>query len=1849
MVGPAAPAPPAAPAASIMPRPGVTLGPAPPAPPPAVPEMRAFGDSLATRNNIYADTLAAARELPPLEDDNYRLSLAEVDWADPERFSRRRRKEAVLTGDTLARRMRGTWELFDKRTGRVVGRRRQVVAAVPYMSSMGTFLHRGNEYTVNHQQRLRAGVFARRKDNGELESHFNILPGKGVSHRYFLDPESSLFKIKLGQAEIPLMPLLSAMGVTDKELRAAWGDQIWAANYARNDAGALRKVAQRLLREKDYAGLSEGDATRKLVERLTSFELDPEVTKRTLGRPFDRVTKEAVLAATAKLIRVNKKEEQPDDRDHLAYQQFMGPEDLFAERLRRDHGYLRRQLFRKVAKAGSLDAMPSGALTKQLEQVLVGSGLAQALEEINPAEVFDKQGRITRLGEGGIPSVDSIPDEARSVQPSHMGFMDPIRTPESFRVGVDLNMARASRKGRDGRIYTQVRDKAGNLAWKTPQDLADAAIVTPEVLADPFWKDMKRVPVMQGGRLEYLTRDRIDYTLPDFSAAFSPLANLVPFMAATKPGRVAMGSRYMTQALPVTNAEAPFVQSGLPGQPGKSYESEYGKHMGAVRAEKAGRVVDVHGGVVKVKYADGTTDEVELYDHHPFNRKTFVHQTPLVKPGDALAPGQLIARSNYTDDTGATALGLNLRVAYFPYKGLNFEDAQVISESAAKRLTSEHMYQHDLEVTPRHKTGLKPYVALFPGKYDRATLAKLDDRGVIRVGEAVEYGQPLVLAAKERDRALNKIHKKRQPGYADDSVVWKHHDPGVVTDVVWGKNGPVVLVKSASAAQVGDKLSGRYGDKGVIAAIVPDDQMPHDRDGQPFEVLLSPDGIITRTNPSQEIEAALGKIAAKTGKPVVVPDFDTVADLQDWADKELKRHGLTGTEDVVWPEKGVRVPGVGTGYRFLMKLHHTAECFDAETEALTRRGWVPWPEVRDDDELATRDTDGRLVFQAPLEVTREPYVGELYCFSGRYVDYAVTPNHRFWVRGPSAFSAFEFRRADSLHGRRFGVPQFGMPQNVDFTCDAAADTFITVAGVQMTAGDYAELVGWWATEGYARVTPRRAYTVLYQSRDANPGKFADIEALARRLGLPWSVYRVNGRDSGVVISSRPLASHLKACGTHSHNKRLPRDLMSHAPSTLRRCYDAMLAGDGNTQQTDAGPRSRYTTVSKGLADDFQELCVRMGSGAVVRPTKRRATMTINLPDGRSYVSACRPVWECGVALSRTVAQVDGDRNRAGFSTRAYSGVVYCATMKTGLLYVRRNGKPMLSGNSKGQGRDSGAYSSDETPAKGGETGSKRLALLDVNALLSHGATETLRDAGAYRGQKNEDLAMDFISGLTMGKPRVPKVYEQFVNSLKASGINVVPDGPRTHFMALTNRDVDTLAGDREVRSGDTVHFDRDLKPVKGGLFDEHLTGGHSGKKWAFIRLPEPLPNPVMEEPIRRVLGLTGKQFEAVLAGEHQVAGFGTGPRAIAKALDNLDLDKELDAVRAQYHSGKASARDAAVRKWGYLKSAKRLGLHPGDWVLSKAPVLPPTFRPVSVMGDSGIPLVADANYLYKELLEAKKNYADLKDQVGEDALGPERLAVYHAFKAVTGLGDPVHPKLVEKGVRGILKGVFGTSPKFGTVQRKLISSTVDSVGRAVITPNPDFDMDTVGVPEKQAFEVYRKAVVRRLRRRGMSVRDALHHVREKTPLARDVLVDEMEHRPVYINRAPVLHRFGIMAFRPKLVSGDVLQVSPLIVGGFNADFDGDAMQFHVPMTDEAVKEAYDRLLPSRSLLSPADFKSPVHKPGQQYLAGLYHATRQHDRPKGRPRRARVFRRAADALAAYARGEVRADDDVDVLE
>jgi DNA-directed RNA polymerase subunit beta' len=305
-------------------------------------------------------------------------------------------------------------------------------------------------------------------------------------------------------------------------------------------------------------------------------------------------------------------------------------------------------------------------------------------------------------------------------------------------------------------------------------------------------------------------------------------------------------------------------------------------------------------------------------------------------------------------------------------------------------------------------------------------------------------------------------------------------------------------------------------------------------------------------------------------------------------------------------------------------------------------------------------------------------------------------------------------------------------------------------------------------------------------------------------------------------------------------------------------------------------------------------------------------------------------------------------------------------------------------------------------------------------------------------------------------------------------------------------------------------------------------------------------------------------------------------------------------------------------------------------MMTKVPVLPPNMRPITVFRK--MTMVADPNYLYRDLMLANETLGAVKKDIGEHHAGDERLAVYNSFKAVTGLGDPVQSKTKDKGVRGLLSHVFGAgSPKFGMFQRRVLSSSVDEVGRATITINPELNMDQVGLPEPKAWVIYRPFVMRRLVRRGMPALQAAKEVANQSKVAKDAMMEEIEERPVIINRAPVLHRYGFMAAWPKLVKGETLHVPPVICKGFNADFDGDAMNYHVPATDSAVKDAIEKMMPSRNLRSVRNF-GVQYTPSNEFLMGLYLASTADNKNEHK-----VFANKKAVLDAWKRGELDVGD------
>jgi DNA-directed RNA polymerase beta' subunit len=587
----------------------------------------------------------------------------------------------------------------------------------------------------------------------------------------------------------------------------------------------------------------------------------------------------------------------------------------------------------------------------------------------------------------------------------------------------------------------------------------------------------------------------------------------------------------------------------------------------------------------------------------------------------------------------------------------------------------------------------------------------------------------------------------------------------------------------------------------------------------------------------------------------------------------------------------------------------------------------------------------------------------------------------------------------------------------------------------------------------------------------------------------------------------------------------------------------------------------------------------------------------------------------------------------------YTGKVYGFSVPPNrIIRTRRNGKECWTGNS---GRDIGGYTADEQPGRGGKRGAKKLSGFDVNALLAHGAHDVLKDAVLVRGTKNEDFWNALRLGRPLPEPDVPFIYDKFMATLKAGGINTVKKGDIISVMPLTNKDVSNITSG-EVKSSAQVNASS-LEPVTGGLFDPTLTGGLQGKKWTHIRLADPMPNPVMEESIRRILGLRVKDYLNIISGRQELDGL-TGGKAIERALRSIDIDDKIRELTKTIKTTRGANRDNAVKALRYLNGAKKQGINPGDWVIDKVPVIPPVFRPISVIGD--VVRASDLNGLYRDIIETNNGIKELRADLPEAALADEKEQLYKAIVAAYGLGDPITPEGQSKRWHGAIRQVIGTSPKYGMFQSKVLSKTVDVVGRGVIAPDPNLDMDTIGIPEDKAWELYRPFVQRRLVRRGFPAVKAAELIDQRSKEAEDELQREMDNRPVIMDRAPTWHKFNLLAFRPRLVKEeDVVRVSPLIVAGFNADFDGDAVNFHVPVTNKAVDQAREKMLPSKNLFRVTDLRSVQHAPSKEMIMGLYQMTREPNKAK----QPTVFPTVAAAKKAYEEGLIDVDDPIVIEE
>ena len=546
------------------------------------------------------------------------------------------------------------------------------------------------------------------------------------------------------------------------------------------------------------------------------------------------------------------------------------------------------------------------------------------------------------------------------------------------------------------------------------------------------------------------------------------------------------------------------------------------------------------------------------------------------------------------------------------------------------------------------------------------------------------------------------------------------------------------------------------------------------------------------------------------------------------------------------------------------------------------------------------------------------------------------------------------------------------------------------------------------------------------------------------------------------------------------------------------------------------------------------------------------------------------------------------------------------------------------------GHGVGPYDINDQPLKtGGDESAKGIGKMEFDALIAHNARNFLQEASTIKGQKNDEFWKAIQTGSPLPTPKPSFAFNKFTAMLEGSGIKVDKRGSKLKLLPMTDKDIASRSMGA-IENKKTL-IAKNLKPEVGGLFDPLKTGGPQGTLYSHIDLHEPIPNPVFIEPVRRLLGLSQKDFEAKL---HDHGGGWFKAR-----LKEIDIDSRTKQLETQMKSATGPVLDDVVKQLKYLRALKTEKMVPHEaYILNKVPVLPPVFRPI--LPDKRDPsqmMVADANKLYAHLLDTNDV---LKNTALPSDLGKHRKMVFNAVGAVFGTHEVEDEKLQKQEVKGFLQTIAGVgTPKGGFFQRKLMRRTQDVSGRGTAVPDGNLGMDEVGLPEQMLWQMYDKMVVARLVRKGYSALDARDMVTKKAPAARDALLEESRERPVLINRAPTLHRWSVVAAYPKLVPGKTIRVNPFIEKGMNLDYDGDTLQVHVPVQAGAISDAKQMTL-SQMLLSDQQRNKLMAFPQHEAIIGFTLASKATSTGP-----AKHFKTREEVLAAWRAGQLKLTDNI----
>ena len=726
--------------------------------------------------------------------------------------------------------------------------------------------------------------------------------------------------------------------VEDKIVKIIGNGTVWINSFVDGDLSELG-IEERV----NYAVLKEILANTKAKDLYKAIE---ENLERLLP---NHITKEDMIASVNYLNNLGYGLGNVDDIDHLGNRRVRCVGELLQNQFRIGITRLERVVRERMA-VQDLDIVTPQSLinikpvVSAIREFFGSSQLSQFMDQNNPLTELTHKRRISALGPGGL-SRERASFEVRDIHHSHYGRLCPIESPEGPNVGLICSLSTYAIINKYGFIETPYRivdKKKGRVTEEIRYFNAESE--------DEFVVAQANEPLDEKGnfihsKIKVRYRDEImevspnEVDLMDVSPRqlVSVAAALIPFLENDDAKRALMGSNMQRQAVPLIKTDSPIVGTGM--------EYRTAKDSGVcVLAKNDGTVESVTADKITIKTKKGL-EEYPLTKFKRSNQGTCSNQRPIVKKGDKVKANDVIADGPSTDK-GELALGKNILIGFMTWEGYNYEDAILINEKLVKEdiLTSIHIEEYDCECRDT-KLGPEEITRDIPNVGDDS-LKDLDDRGIIRIGAEVRPGDILVgkvtpkgeteLTAEER--LLRAIFGEKSREVRDTSLRCPHGEAGTIVDVKiftkensdelgTGVNEVIrVYIAQKRKISVGDKLSGRHGNKGVISRILPEEDMPFLPDGTPLQIVLNPLGVPSRMNIGQVLEVHLGFLAKELGIKVATPVFDGAKD-EDFAELYEKTGLPKSGKTVLYDGRtGERFDNeVTVGVMYMLKLHHLVD------------------------------------------------------------------------------------------------------------------------------------------------------------------------------------------------------------------------------------------------------------------------------------------------------------------------------------------------------------------------------------------------------------------------------------------------------------------------------------------------------------------------------------------------------------------------------------------------------------------------------------------------------------------------------------------------------------------------------------------------------------------------------------------------------------------------------------------------------------------------------------------------------------------------------------------------------------